>query len=677
MSTGMLIEPPRTTEDLANTLWSNLGVSGVQISGDAGSGKSVFAQQCFRSLARESQGALLVIDPPGDYAKACRNDTLHLGKSVANRTHYIKYGDADMIVPINPLHVRHTADANKYQARLSCRVAHCAHLLLSAWGQDSWDGTPLLFKWTTLFLNSLAKMGLPMAEVRHFLNPHSEVFRQLAEHVPDYFAQMELARLIDLKPDKVLEQLQSTANRFLGFFDNPIVEATLGFMDGCVDVRQMIRDKQIVIIDLEPCGQLREEDVQILANIWLAEWLHEVFTAEQQDRCPTAIICDELPVFRPSFNLIERSLRMRRKTLTRFFGLHQGTQGFPNGTDDPLLHHIVGQTGIKAYFRHVDPVDNQFFGDVLAIPQLDPHKEKFRHMEREQYHAGYDVITLVDRVYNAAYSETEGGSTAASDALAENWNWGIDVGKTDQKTDASGSGATFGVGHTDNEATNESCSNYDGASQDQRRVSQAYNNAVGNTRGATKGSADTVNQSQTKNRSQSSARGTKVGVKEGGGGSRTSTRDAGHNWQRSVNRGASVSYRQQLMASAVARQRTGQCLVYVAGVGVAQVEIPFASDPFAGTPRTLQKKLAAYFEQLHQLPQYHQLAAVIEYRRQLLPNVIRELRKLGRATAYFEADNPHSLPTGNREVGRGDASPWLRLFDEDSRGGPRTLAGAI
>jgi len=532
-------------------------------------------------------------------------------------------------------------------------------------------------------LKSLAEMGLPMAEVKHFLHPRSDVFRLLASSVPDYFARMELEQLTQLKPKDAADQLQSTANRFRGFLDNPVTEATLGIADPelCVNVREMLDERSIVIIDLEPRDVLRDEDVQILANLWLAEWLHEVLSRPQERRVPSAIFCDELPVFRPSFKLIERCLRVVRKTLTRIFGFHQGVHGFPERDSDPLLRNLVGQTGIKAIFGHVDPVDANFFGEILALPNLDPLLERFRHTEREQYQDGWQVWTLVDQTFVASYADMEGRGFSEGVDEAENWSWTLNRSNTQTLTNQVGASDSHAESKTETESSHE------GVIEDQSLVAAAYRNASGSAKGSSAGTQD----STTNNRSTALADAAQQGASAGGGGARSRSRQDSGAWQHTNSSSHSISYRQQLVpimrwrevlriieflsfedqirmtASDVARQRTGQCFLYVSGIGVLQVQIPLAKDPFKRTPKTLAKRLQEFFANLQTLPQYHRAADVISFRQQLLENFTTELQRLSqqRPLAIGRSDGDLIIPVSTELL---DADDRPAYSPEDYEG---------
>ena len=58
------------------------------------------------------------------------------------------------------------------------------------------------------------------------------------------------------------------------------------------------------------------------------------------------------------------------------------------------LGAFIGQCGTHFYFRHCDPVDAKFFGEIVALPALDPLKVKHQLTQSQQYQDGFDVVVL-------------------------------------------------------------------------------------------------------------------------------------------------------------------------------------------------------------------------------------------------------------------------------------------
>ena len=66
------------------------------------------------------------------------------------------------------------------------------------------------------------------------------------------------------------EFLASTKNRVLGLLNAPVIRTHLGVTENSIDVRRLVEERAVVIVDLEPRGQLHETQVSLLATMGLA-----------------------------------------------------------------------------------------------------------------------------------------------------------------------------------------------------------------------------------------------------------------------------------------------------------------------------------------------------------------------------------------------------------------------
>src|SRR5207245_10038908 len=123
------------------------------------------------------------------------------GPAVQRRLYEVCPADTSIVTPLNPLAVEAEGrDEYTWRARLSVKVAHVARILLHAWGETDFNSKPLLFKWTTRLLRTLAMLGLSLADVRHFLSIQSPLYHALVEAVPDLMARAEFVELAHMRP---------------------------------------------------------------------------------------------------------------------------------------------------------------------------------------------------------------------------------------------------------------------------------------------------------------------------------------------------------------------------------------------------------------------------------------------------------------------------------------------
>ncbi len=509
---------------------------------------------------------------------------------VRRRVLDVKLCDLRRGVSINPLAVPgQRSDNHAYRARRATKVSHVRQILLGAWGEGEQGivSRPQLAKLTDVYLNTLADCGLTIPDVELFFDVGQPEYQALARSAADLMAQVELELLADLRPRDREELIASTKNRFHGILQNSIVCTTLGCVDPerVLDMRRVIREGTILIINLERGGVLRDEDVQIFANLFLHEILFAVFSMPRHERVPYFLILDELPDFQSCAPLLLRALRHVRKYKLRLVGAHQGTQFFGERTQDRLLHALVAQCRLHYYFQHADPVDAKFFGEVIKLPLLDGRRVKHILRQQQQYQEGHDRIVLEDE--------------------GESW--------TD--SDTSGTAATHGTANTSTDAT--------GASDAIREAVGAAAAAAHQTISAnTNSHADSrgTNESATTNQSHTAAR----------GGSRTRrTTLVPRIKTRLVITGVQfMSVEEQNVEGAVELSRlpVGTAIEYRSGKPYRKAQFPLAENPLRRTPKFANKKRAEFDEELGARPEYASPAEVLAARDRFRAQLLQQLQ---------------------------------------------------
>ena len=358
--------------------------AGVLLSGDSGSGKSHTMKLLAQHLIHSDCG-LTFISPHGDDPEDLERFCASLPTTRRRKVIVVRYSDTTRITGMNPLFVdRRGLEDVTYRARIASRVSHVSRIFLHAFGEKDFNGKPLMFRIFSIYLSTLALAGLTIPDIRHFFDTTSPVYRALVEAAPDFVSQLELEQLANLRPMDREDFIGSTKNRFLNSLRNPIVEYGLGKPDGHVDLQKAIRERSIIIINLDRGGVLREEDVEIFANLWLHEILHAVYNMPRSERVPHFLMIDELPTFRSSYEVITSALAQVRKFQARFVVAFQGTQLFEERQQDRLLNALVGQCNTHFYFRHKNPVDAKFFGEMIRLPDIDTKKVKHVLTQQQQ-----------------------------------------------------------------------------------------------------------------------------------------------------------------------------------------------------------------------------------------------------------------------------------------------------
>jgi hypothetical protein len=475
-------------------------------------------------------------------------------------------------------------------------VGHVARILLYAWGERDFNSRPVLFKWLNRVLTTMATAGLTLADARHFFNVGSDVYRALTSTVPDVLARVEMNELAEMRPREREDLIASTRNRLLGFLENPLVELTLGRPHGWLDASTMIRDRQITIISLEQRGVLREEDQQIFANLWLCELLNAAYNLPRHERALHAIFLDELPQFAPSFDVLTHALAQVRKFKLRLVGAFQGTQMFPDRTEDRLLNALIGQCGATIVHRHKNPVDAKFFGELVTLPVLNPLAEKHRLTQWQQYQDGNDVAFLTDS--NETWSDADQSGGSRSNA------------QSDTTTDTTTDNRSSTTGNT--------------VTRDERTLAEAVSRARSEQTGTGTSSATARGATATDGTNWSNTR------TRGGGRTRKMTLVPRLRWRQVVTNIEFFSTQEQMDYGAreVTRLGTGEGILYRAGEVPLRVQFPLARGPFDRTPKFAAKQVQALEREITSRPIFATPAEIIAERRDFERRLIGHLKRL-------------------------------------------------
>ena len=647
--------------------------AGLFVSGDPGCGKSVLGREIHRSLAMSGDAMVIVLAPDNDFVEDCLRDVSDMPLSVRQRAHAFYPANPKWPVgAINPLHVDcdETTSAYEYEARLECRAMFASHLLLSSVNQADFDGAPLLLKWATTINRSLARMHMTMPEAEQFFDIGSEDYQLLTSAIPDAMAQVEFSRLAALKIDQQEEKIASFKNRHCALFSNPIVRAHLGAVKDTLPLRQLMQENSLLYFNLSQGEETLSTEAQsLLANIILSEIFHILFTTPRSQRQFVVILCDELPVFRSSATLISRALRRSRKLGLRFIGMAQGTQAFPEGIADPLLHTMTGCCN-AVVMRHSDPVDAEYFGKYISLPTRSVERVKYEHVEDQQYQARNEIQVLVNRSVSTAYGDAEGeaGSEGEQGGEATDSNWSNSTNSQITHSDSDNQTETTGVSDTKSDQQST------GAVRQLSEVGDLYGRAC--SEAAARGTARSNNSAKATGHGQSDAIAQGVGQSQGGSFKTNHGWSQQASWNRTRNssKSSSISYTQQIVpvlawrkivrvelmsldeqdqetATKIALLDTGEGFFYAAGEPIAKAFVNRPHDYLLGTSKTAADLFRQLLDEMFAAPFYQfgeDILRLTETARELFLTELRQYAAEGRLISpkFGVARELSNLPSG-------------------------------
>ena len=247
----------------------------------------------------------------------------------------------------------------------------------------------------------------------------------------------------------------------------------------------------------------------------------------------------------------------------------------------------MGQCRAHYYFRHADPVDAKFFGEVVTLPTLNPKRIKHVLTQEQQYQDGNDLVVLDDFADNWSASETHGTATA--------------LATSDTTTDTAG--------------TSQAIRKVLGpATAAARQEVNAHTNSLAHATGTTQ--TETSSQSQTAGR----------------GGSHTRRQTLVPRLKsRTVITGVQFfPIEEQKIEGAVELSGlpVGTALEYIAGKRARRVRFPLSRNPLARTPKYARKKRAEFERLLAARPEYAAPAEIMAARQDFQQRLVAHLRSI-------------------------------------------------
>jgi hypothetical protein len=283
----------------------------MHVIGASGTGKSKFLEHLIRQDLLAGRG-LCLLDPHGtladDIVQFCASRNIEKYR----RVHIIEPGDTEWCVGFNPLRLN---DGTDPMLRVDTMVAACAEV----WGGENIDETPLLATCLQLIFYALAVQNLTLVEAIELTQASDpEGFRAtLTGKLPDYVFQSYWKDIRGLSRKDFEDRFSSTRRRLLRFLGTPMVRRVVGQRQRVLDLRRIMDDGDILIVNLAEKDGLSATSARLLGAMLASEFFLAAKgrPAELARRHPFYLYIDECYDFLTGD--IERMLDQTRK-----FGLH-------------------------------------------------------------------------------------------------------------------------------------------------------------------------------------------------------------------------------------------------------------------------------------------------------------------------------------------------------------------
>ncbi|TAL00091.1 MAG: type IV secretory system conjugative DNA transfer family protein [Rhodospirillaceae bacterium] len=371
----------------------------VHIVGASGTGKSKLMESMIRQDILAGRG-LCLIDPHGTLADAIVQFCASRGLQSARRIHVMEPADAAWSVGFNPLRLDGVTEA---AARVDAMVNACAQV----WGGENTSSTPLLKKCLRAVFYALAVREQTLLEAVELINSTDPraTRRLLTENLPDYVFDSLWRDFNGLSRREFAEQFASTNNRLIEFLSSPIVRRIVGQREHALDLKQVMDNGEILIVNLAPRASLSPDNARLLGTLLTSE-LFLLALARDSDmarRRPFYLYVDECYDYLTGD--IERMLDQTRK-----FGLHlvlaHQRLGQLRDRSEAIYNGVMGGGQTKIVFGGLEDDDAEIMARQIMRDSF--NLERPKHV--------LDKPVVVDEVpfWLESESESEGDTRSNS-----------------------------------------------------------------------------------------------------------------------------------------------------------------------------------------------------------------------------------------------------------------------
>jgi hypothetical protein len=424
----------------------------VHIIGASGSGKSKLMESMIRSDIASGRG-LCLIDPHGTLADDILAWCAATGMSDFRRIHVIAPGDQVWCAGFNPLRQDGETDTH---VRVDAMLSACAEV----WGGEDTYATPLLKKCLRAVFHALASNGLTLAEAQLLTNSESSLRRRLIADLADPIFDALWRDLNALSRREFFEQFGSTNNRLLEFLGSPVVRRMVGQRDHVLDLKQVMDQGEIVIVNLAEKGALTPDNARLIGTLLTSELFLQARRRDEAiaRRKPFTLYIDEC------YDYLTASV-VKMLDQTRKFGLHAvlGHQrlGQLSQRSPDIYNGVMAGGQTKLVFGGLMDGD----AEILA-------REVFRNsIDLERPKHILDKPVVVDEV--PFWLESEGWNMAWSQSrtTGQSSSFGSSAGTVD--------GLSQAFDQNRNPLGNSESSVFSGGTSESRGSSESWANSVG------------------------------------------------------------------------------------------------------------------------------------------------------------------------------------------------------
>jgi hypothetical protein len=230
-------------------------------------GKSKLIEWIIRELVKQERG-LCLIDPHGHLYDSL---VQWLAYVTPHRAHPVLFNPSyeKRVVGFNPFQLK----GEKSEDRITTKVDRMVAATLRAWGAKDLNSMPRLERWMRCLYYVLIEQDYSVEVARYFLSPSDLATRDaiIARIRSETIREQWLTLTQGKSPTAYLAQLESTANRLFKFITHPTIRRMMGLQSNAIDLKEIINQKRILLVNLQPSDYVSEETARIVGALLVNE----------------------------------------------------------------------------------------------------------------------------------------------------------------------------------------------------------------------------------------------------------------------------------------------------------------------------------------------------------------------------------------------------------------------
>ena len=340
----------------------------VHIIGASGVGKSKAMEHMIREDILASRGVCL-IDPHGrlyDSIVRWLSSGSHLTR-IKRKFIFFNPARDEWTVGFNPL--------KKTSKDISHQRDAIVKAIVKVWGANNTDESPTLERSLSNVINTILENEASLLESGYLVNYHEKEKRKyLIKNIKDPYLRGEWARYEGMSRHEWEKEFLSCGNRLRRFVSTERVRRIFGQLENVLDIRRIMDDGYILLVNLSKGERLSEESARMLGTLLVNDIFLNATERDERtgERSPFYLYIDEFGLF--VNDDIRRILDEGRK-----FGLHLtlAHQHLGQIEEDPNIYKAVMQDArTKLIFGGMVPEDAEKLATYTQMGYLDTNAIK-------------------------------------------------------------------------------------------------------------------------------------------------------------------------------------------------------------------------------------------------------------------------------------------------------------